>query len=158
MAVCMHKLSISDPISSFRGEHGFLSNFYNAPIVYEGKTYPTSEHLYQALKTLDPEEREKVRLAPDPSKAKKMGKLITVRSDWDEVKQGLMRMIVGEKFTQHPELSQKLIQTGNRPLQETNWWGDTFWGVSSKTGVGQNILGKILEDIRDQIRMNYCDF
>jgi len=135
-----------EKIDQFEGEFRFLSNFFVAPVEFEGKVYPSSEHLYQALKTLDPEEREQVRLAPTPGASKKMGKTITLRPDWDDVKDGIMEEIIRLKFTQNPELAEKLLATGDAELIEGNWWGDVYWGICK--GEGLNKLGLLLQALR----------
>ena len=137
-------------IKEFIGEYHFLSNFYVAPIEYNGKEWQSSEHLYQALKSLDKKEQDLVRQANSPGRAKKLGRKITIRPDWAEVKDDIMKQIVRAKFTQNKDLKEKLIATAPRPLEEGNTWGDTYWGVNLYTGIGLNVLGKILEDLRDE--------
>jgi predicted NAD-dependent protein-ADP-ribosyltransferase YbiA (DUF1768 family) len=106
-------------IDSFRGEHGFLSNFYPAAVSYEGRLYPTTEHAFQAAKSLDPKEREDIRRAGTAGRAKHMGKEVNLRKDWESVKYGIMLDVVRKKF-QHPELRERLLATGNTKLIEGN--------------------------------------
>lgn len=142
---------MQEKISSFEGENRFLSNFYvGAPIAYRGESYATSEHLYQALKTQNPVEREMVRTCSTPGKAKRTGKKVTIRPDWNEVKDSIMRDIIRLKFEQNPAVAEMLIATGNAELIEGNFWGDTEWGVCN--GVGQNKLGKLLQALRSKLR------
>lgn len=136
-------------IAEFEGEYRFLSNFWPASVVYEGKLYPSTEHAYQAAKTHNADIREKIANTPTPDKAKYLGKSLKLRSDWENVKDDVMRELVSQKFTVHPELKQKLIDTGDQELIEGNTWNDTYWGVCR--GKGQNKLGKILMDIRKQL-------
>lgn len=135
-----------DPVTSFDGRYKFLSNFYSAPTYYEGIHYPTSEHAYQAAKTLSYSEREEVRTARWPSAAKRLGRSVTLRPDWKEVKVEIMKEIVLDKFTRNVDLMEKLVATRDAVLVEGNYWGDTFWGMCK--GKGQNWLGKILMEIR----------
>ncbi len=135
-------------IDSFQDEYRFLSNFFLSEVNYKGVIWPSSEHLYQALKTLDLIKREEIRQAT-PGKAKRLGKKVEMRSDWDEVKDQIMSDVVWLKFSQNPELAQKLIETGDAELIEGNWWGDTYWGVCK--GKGQNKLGEILQGIRSRL-------
>jgi ribA/ribD-fused uncharacterized protein len=137
-------------IDKFDGPNRYLSNFGPGQIVHDNKVYETAEHLYQALKTLDPEEHEFVRKSPTPGEAKKRGKKITLREDWDQVKDEIMRMILDLKFSQNPELMEKLLATGDQELIEGNWWGDTYWGVCF--GSGQNKLGLLLQEVRSAER------
>jgi ribA/ribD-fused uncharacterized protein len=139
-------------IDSFREEFAFLSNFFPAPIEdFKGLVWPTSEHAFQAMKTLDPDERERIRQAPTPGKAKRLGRKATLRPDWDDVKVDVMRAILCLKFAQHSELRQKLLDTHPHKLVEGNHWHDTTWGVDSTTGLGENILGELLMLIREEI-------
>ena len=89
----------------------FLSNFYPAKVTYEGIEYATSEHAYQAAKTLDIFQRHNVAAQPTPAAAKKYGKAVSMRSDWDDVKVGIMEEIVYLKFTQNENLMDMLILT-----------------------------------------------
>lgn len=136
-------------ISSFRGDFGFLSNFHEATIYVEGNKYRSVEHAYQAYKTLDPWSRRLIREAKTPAEAKKLGRSVLLRDDWETVKIDLMRSFIRKKF-ENPFLRPLLLATGDAELIEGNTWNDTFWGVCK--GVGQNWLGKILTSERDRIR------
>ena len=127
-------------IRQFQGEYRWLSNFWITPIKYNGKYFPSVEHAYQASKTLDVTEQEKIRCARTPGQAKRLGRFVTLRSDWDEVKLRLMKKLVVIKF-KHPKLRQKLLETGDKMLMEGNHWGDRYWGIDLKTGQGLNHLG-----------------
>lgn len=137
-----------EKINSFRGEYRFLSNFWPAPLWYGNFLWPTSEHAYQAAKTLDLDEQISIHeMAKTPGQAKRLGQRVTKRDDWEEIKLQKMFEIVKEKFWQNPDLMQKLLATGDAELIEGNTWGDTYWGQCN--GVGENHLGKILMEIRD---------
>jgi len=133
--------------SAFRGQYDFLSNFHPAPTSFEGKVYPTSEHAYQAAKTLDSEIRETIRKLRTPGDAKRYARKIPLRSDWEKIKTDVMKRIVRTKFESNPKLMEKLIATKGIDIVENNTWGDTFWGKSG--GKGQNQLGKILAEVRE---------
>lgn len=147
-------------VKGFFGPYRFLSNFHSAPVVFEGIRYPSSENAYQAAKSLDPDVRKmfvdyidpltEKKVDVTPSQSKKMGREINCRSDWDQVKYKIMFEIVMDKFNRNPELAEMLMETGDRYLEETNNWGDTCWGVCN--GVGTNWLGKILMDVRNQLK------
>ncbi len=137
-------------IDCFRGVYGFLSNFYNAPVTWEGLTYLNSEAAFQAAKVLTDEERRQF-MYLDPSRAKRMGRRVNLRSDWEQVKVGIMEEIVRAKFTQNPELGALLVATGDAELIEGNTWNDTCWGVDTRTGKGENNLGKILMKVRAEL-------
>lgn len=141
---------MSEPITSFDGEYRFLSNFFPAPFTFfldgERSEYKTSEHAFQALKTLIPEKRDWVRAASTPEEAKKRGHQVPLRSDWETLKIPLMKALLVQKFRQNPELEGKLLATGDAELVEGNWWGDVFWGICK--GKGKNHLGKLLCEVR----------
>lgn len=134
-------------IVEFRGEYRFLSNFYPAEVELDGKEYPSVEHAFQAAKTLNPLSRARIHVCETAGGAKRLGKTVPLREDWEEVKIDVMTNLVTQKFSRHPELKEKLLATGDRELVEGNWWGDTFWGVCR--GTGENHLGKILMQVRD---------
>lgn len=137
-------------ITKFKGENRFLSNFEPVWVEFEGKEYPSTEHAYQAAKTLVEEEREKIRLKDTAAKAKRAGKTVTMRPDWDKVKLQVMEELIRQKF-QRDDLAEKLLATGDQELVEGNTWGDTFWGVCK--GKGENNLGQILMKVRNDLKV-----
>jgi len=139
-------------IASFSGTNRFLSNFYPSKIKDGDITYESVEHYFQANKTFDMEKRKEVAKCSTPGKAKRKGRNLILRKDWESVKDSVMLCGVILKFTNSPELKDKLIATGSHRLVEGNTWGDTYWGVCN--GVGENMLGKILMLIRYTIKEN----
>lgn len=139
-------------ISNFRGEYAFLSNFYSAPVSYMGQTYANNEAAFQAQKTLSAKEQRQFCIfrMHNPSDAKKLGRNLTLRPDWEKVKIRLMYEICMCKFMQNPELRDKLLATGKCTLIEENNWGDYFWGKVNNCG--ENQLGLILMDVREKLR------
>lgn len=140
-------------ILEFKGEFAFLSNFYSSPFSIAEKRrlpqiWPTVEHFYQAKKAVSLAVQQEIRRAPTPGKAKQMGRRIDLRSDWETVKDSVMFLALVCKFSQNGALLKMLLATGNAPLQEGNVWGDTYWGLDLKSGVGRNKLGKMLMEIR----------
>lgn len=138
-----------DKITSFTGDYRFLSNFWPVNIVVAGHTYSSVEHAYQASKTFHPLERIKIRNATTPGQAKRLGKNVSLRADWESVKVRVMRELLRKKFSQ-PKLKRKLINTGKAELIESNTWGDRFWGVCD--GQGKNMLGLLLMEVREELR------
>jgi ribA/ribD-fused uncharacterized protein len=136
-------------IEWFRDEYEFLSNFYSVEIEYEGVVFPTVEHAFQAAKTLDVDERRKIAAVAAPGSAKRLGRRVRLRSDWEQIKVGLMRDLLRQKFG-NLDLAERLLATGAAELIEGNSWNDTFWGVCG--GRGRNMLGQLLMEIRDEIR------
>lgn len=138
-------------IDHFRGEHAFLSNFYAAPVTYRGVPYPSVEHAYQAAKS-DPPAAHLAGVSA--ANAKKMGRGLRLRPDWEQVKVGVMRDLLRLKFA-IPELRAMLLATGDARLVESNSWGDSFWGVYH--GRGENWLGRLLVEVREEIRAEHSD-
>ena len=135
-------------ITHFTGRYLFLSNYFdNCPVEFGGLIYRNSEAAYQAQKCRNPKDRMKFqRLSPDAAKA--LGKVVDLVPDWDFIKANVMADVVHAKFTQHPELAKRLVDTGNAELIEGNWWHDNFFGncecFACKETQGQNWLGWIL--------------
>ena len=141
-------------INSFRGPHFYLSNFYEVPVAYDGLTYQNSEAAFQAQKCINPKDRAQF-AALSPTEAKKLGRSTSLRSDWEQIKIQVMKDIVEAKFTQNPELAKKLLETEDAYLEEGNDWGDRIWGTVD--GIGANNLGRILMDVRDQLKEKQKD-
>jgi len=131
-------------IKEFQGGYRFLSNFW----WFNGITV---EHLYQAKKCLHFEDTEKILKAETPGDAKRMGRHVEKKPNWEEIKIKIMFQLLEQKFS-NPEMKQKLLATGEEHLQEGNRWGDTYWGVDLKTGKGENHLGQLLMMVRDKIK------
>lgn len=90
-----------------------------------------------------------------PGKAKRAGRNVTLRPDWEDAKLGVMERVLRQKFSQ-PEMSAKLLSTGNAVLIEGNNWGDMFWGCiwnnERKLWVGENHLGVLLMNLREEVK------
>ena len=136
-------------ITAFQGEYRWLSNFWPSQVIFEGQTYPTVEHAYQAAKTLDYDARGFIKSCATPGEAKRASKNLVLRTDWEQVKVGIMESLLKQKFA-WPALRDKLLVTKSEELVEGNTWNDTFWGVCR--GKGQNTLGKLLMAIREELR------
>lgn len=142
-------------ITTFRGDYSFLSNFspFESPMNYDGDIYRSNEHFYQAMKTLDKGSRTSVSLHPKKG-LKQYAKTLELRPDWEDIKYKVMLFGLRYKFSMHnPWHRQNLINTGDDYISEGNWWGDTYWGVDIKTGVGENMLGKLLMQVRGEAIM-----
>ena len=132
-------------VTEFQGEYRFLSNFW-----IDDNDYCV-EYFYQVAKCKNPEEAAKIMIAATPGQAKRAGRRVEIRDDWDNIKLLVMYILVRIKFKNEP-LRSWLLNTGNRELEEGNHWGDKFWGVDLDTGEGENHLGKILMRVRDELR------
>ena len=136
-----------DVITRFRDEYEFLSNFYEVPVTFNGLTYGSSEAAFQAHKSTDLAVH-KMFTALRPHQSKEEGRKIQLREDWEDVKVSIMEEILRAKFTQNPELMEKLLATKQALIVEGNNWKDTFWGFDVNLGYGQNMLGQLLMKIR----------
>lgn len=141
-------------ITEFIGEYHFLSNFHPAPFVWDNIMWKNSEAAYQAAKSADRGVQLRIASLATPGEAKRVGRLIEMRPDWEEIKLGMMYDIVLEKFKQNPDLLKKLLDTGDAQLVEGNNWHDTFWGVCPpESDNGKNHLGRILMKIRKELKV-----
>lgn len=145
-----HPTITDDSILGFYDDYRFLSNFHYCPVKVDSIVYPTSEHAYMALKTLDHKTREFIAKLRTPSEAKQFGKTLTLRSYWDDYRPVAMYRVLRAKFYLNSDLAKKLFDTGDKYLEETNNWNDVYWGVCK--GVGQNMLGKMLMCVRDEMK------
>lgn len=129
-------------------EYGCFSNFAPYPIDLDGRLWPTSEHYFQAQKFLDAGHQEAIRLAKSPMIAARMGRdrKRPLRPDWEAVKVDVMRQALRAKFSQHQDLQQVLLGTGDAQLVE-HTERDSYWG----DGSGKNVLGKLLMEIREEL-------
>ena len=139
-------------IDVFKGRYFFLSNFFSAPVTWEGRTYQNNEAAFQSAKCIKDSQRDKFTQL-DPSRAKRAGRIVLLRQDCEDIKEQVMYEVCFAKFTQNPDLGKKLVETGDAILVEGNDWNDRVWGMVK--GVGQNKLGKILMRIREEIKDNF---
>lgn len=135
-------------IRGFFGEYRWMSNFHLTPIQFEKIVYPATENAYMAAKCKMATQRVIFQTVA-PSEAKAQGRIVVLRDDWEDVKLDIMYQLNLQKFSFNPDLRDRLIATGKRYIEETNWWNDTFWGVCKNTG--ENQLGKILMRVRKEI-------
>jgi ribA/ribD-fused uncharacterized protein len=145
-------------IDSFRSDYRFLSNYYPSVVNYcdevDDRDYPTVEHAYQAAKSEMLEDRIKIASLATPAEAKSEGQLLTLRPAWDKMKLTIMEHLVRQKFYRNEKLAKRLLDTGDEELIEGNNWGDRYWGQCN--GIGENHLGRILMQIREELRVKLC--
>jgi ribA/ribD-fused uncharacterized protein len=124
-------------------------------VVFDGVTYLTVEHAYQAAKTADPAERLAIQYAQTPGQAKRLGRKVTVRPGWwDGGQLVAMERLLRQKFAPGTELAARLLETGDQFLAEGNNWHDQFWGncrCARCKAQGANHLGKLLMKIRAEL-------
>lgn len=137
---------------SAKAEHGCFSNFSAHRVFIDGKSWPTTEHYFQAQKFAGTEHEEAIRLAKSPTVAARMGRSRQrpLRKDWEQVKLDVMRTALRAKFTQHEDLRRILLETGERDLVE-HTERDRFWGDGGD-GSGENMLGLLLMELRAALR------
>lgn len=136
-----------------------FSNFAQFAFELKGKRWPTSEHYYQAMKFEGQPYEEVIRAAPNGSTAAKLGRrkkpivgqtTCTIRADWEQVKESVMRAALRAKFTSHPELRRLLLSTGTARLVE-HTRNDKYW-ADGGDGSGQNRLGALLMELREELK------
>lgn len=151
VAAALPAYELNFPICEFQGTHGFLSNFHPSRILWreDGIVYPTVEHAFQAMKSENLNDRLHISGLATPGEAKRAGRTLQLREDWEDVKRVYMLQLVLEKF-QNPDLAEQLTATGSRLLIEGNTWGDDYWGMVRRGGTweGHNYLGQILMAVR----------
>lgn len=137
-------------IDSFRGKYAFLSNFYmctvSVPVGNETLTFQNAEAAFQAMKDVS---KAKEFCGLGPSEAKRKGRRVNLRTDWESVKDDAMRTVLRCKFMQNPELADMLVATGDAELIEGNTWNDRYWGVCN--GKGKNRLGQLSMELRMEL-------
>jgi len=135
-------------VMGFQGEYRFLSNFYPHEIEFESRYYKSSEAAYQASKSLDKSIKDGFATL-NAREARRTGKRLVIRPDWEDDKLNVMYRILRVKFSKDP-LRSLLLATEDKHLEETNYWHDEFWGVYN--GKGLNHLGRLLMIVRDELR------
>lgn len=135
-------------IRGFFGLYRFLSNFWPCAVEFEGLVYHSSEAAFQASKLAQDADRV-VFTSLNPWEAKRYGRSVSLRDDWEDIKLDVMWRILLVKFSRDP-LRIQLLDTGDAFLEEANHWGDTFWGVCG--GRGENNLGELLMAVRSELR------
>lgn len=132
-------------IDRFDGQYRFLSNFFEAPLLFRGLVFENAEAAFHSQKC---PQRAKQFQGLNASQAKQLGRQVVMRPDWDKVRDQVMYEVVFEKFLQNSKIRERLIATGEAMLVEGNTWNDRYWGVCN--GIGQNKLGKILMRVRSE--------
>ena len=141
-------------IDSFRGKYFWLSNYFLSPVEFEKKWYPSVEHAYQAAKTIDKNIRKKIQRMT-ANEARLFGQTIPLIDNWNFIRIPIMFSLCKQKFMKHKDLQIKLKETENAELIEGNDYNDIFWGICN--GIGENHLGKVLMQVRDDFALYYWD-
>lgn len=144
----------SEPIMGFFGDYRWLSNMVSCEVDLFGNKFKSSEHAYQAMKSTNDIDFVKIKNAKTSRLSKTIANSLPIRSDWDDVKDDYMFITLFSKFTQYP-FSNRLRDTGDRMIVESNTWHDNYWGDCTcddcKNIIGLNKLGRQLMRIRKLI-------
>lgn len=132
-----------------------FSNFHPCPVTYEGILFPSVETAFQAAKTLDMTERKKI-AGMYPGAAKKYGRTLALRPDWEQVKQTVMLDLLKQKFAPGTQNAAILLATGDALIEEGNWWHDNYWGICRcnrcRDKIHENHLGRLLMQLRRELK------
>jgi len=132
--------------------YGCFSNFSKHPITVDGKVYATTEHFYQASKMVSEADHESVRLSDTPKSAKNLAYCLPMKDNWEDIKYKVMVDALIYKATQHQDIKEILMNTGDEILEEASP-KDAIWGTG-KDGKGLNLLGKAWMETRSRLRGN----
>jgi ribA/ribD-fused uncharacterized protein len=145
---------IENTVLFFDDEYDFLSNLFEEEVIHNGIKYPSAEHAFQAMKTSDVNEQSKIIEASSPSKAKLLGRKLTIKDNWEKIQEKEMYEVCLSKFKNNENLKKKLLDTGNLTLVNGNSGGDNYWGMYIDKDImdGDNKLGRILMQVREELK------
>ncbi len=135
------------------GKLGYLASYSSHGFIKDGVYWKTVEHYYQAQKFHDKTVKQLIIEAETPKQASTIGRnrRYKLREDWEQVKNEIMHEAVLEKFLQHPDLAEKLIETGDEEIIEDTK-KENYWGCGPN-GDGLNVYGKILCRVREELKI-----
>lgn len=140
-------------VTSFRGDHGFLSNMYHVTVKTSWGTFKSAEAAFQAAKCKNNVDIKRFETL-DGYAAKREGKRVELCDGWDTISKDVMYQVIHAKFEQNPDIAKKLLATEGM-IVEGNNWNDNRWGaiwVDHETLKGENRLGQILMTVRDEFK------
>lgn len=134
------------------GELGYLANYSNHGFWKNGIYYKTVEHYYQSEKFSNPLVKEKIIHAATPKEASIIGRDRNNKRipRFRKIKNRVMYEGILEKFRQNRAIAYKLIETRTQSIAEATV-DEYYWGIG-KDKSGQNVIGKILEKVREEIK------
>ena len=147
-------------------ENGVFSNWYRSPFTEDDFIYQHVEQYMMAKKAKlfhDAETYTEILKTEAPGKCKGLGRTVTPfeSAKWDAVKYEIVKAGNRAKFRQNPELREALLKTGNSILAEASP-KDLIWGIGLDRAAaaqtdpqnwpGQNLMGKILTELREEFR------
>ena len=132
--------------------YGFMGNFYPSKVFVYGRWFKNVEASYQAQKTCVESEVLAIQQAEKPMQARNLGQKVSLRENWDMIKDRIMYECVLAKFLQHSDLRKQLMETGDEELvEDTKSTNDMYWGCGTD-GTGQNVLGQVLMEVRKELQ------
>ena len=140
-----------EEIAGFTEEYAFLDNRFPAPLTFRGESYLCAEAAFQATKTADLNQRAAF-CSYTGEKAREKGSVLRTTSEWESQKISIMREVLSAKFRQNPALAERLLATGNALLINYSSKRKTFWGMDRYTFAGENMLGKLLTELRETLK------
>lgn len=147
-------------------ENGYLSNWYLSEFTVDGVTFSSMEQYMMYEKAMlfqDQETVAKILQTDNVGEIKALGRAVQHFDDkiWIQEREEIVYRGVLEKFRQNPELAEKLEQTGEDTIAECAV-KDRIWGIGLSMKdenrlcidkwKGQNLLGKVLMRVREDIR------
>lgn len=142
-------------------DFGGLSNMASGyPLQINGVRILTTEALYQACRFphLAEVQREIIgQHSPMTAKMKSKPHRKDSRPDWDEVRYKVMRWCLRVKLAQnYAEFGRLLLATRDRPIVEQSrkddYWGAKLADEAGDTLIGQNVLGRLLMELREKLK------
>lgn len=145
-----------EPIEEFRKDYFFLSNFYPVAVTYKEYEFPTVEHAFQGAKCTLKSDIEKILKCKTPAAAKRLGRRVAIKDNWDSKRVDIMRLLLRDKFCDNnSQLKELLTSTGQRKIIEGNRFHDNYWGqckcARHRNTPGKNMLGELLMEIRNDL-------
>lgn len=137
-------------VAGFMGDYRWLSNFERCDIHYKGLNYKSVESAWQAQRAEDSKVKY-IFTRLESREAKHLGSSLISSDEWEKHKYEYLKEILNYKFHLH-QFKWKLIDTGEMKLINTNHWGDTVLGIDASTGKGENLLGKFIMEIRENLK------
>jgi ribA/ribD-fused uncharacterized protein len=136
--------------------YGVFSNLYRREIDFEGESFATAEHAYQAGKPRKAAVRQWLLAAPSPALLAMAAHGLyswDINTNWATIKFDRMRGVLRAKFGQHADLREILVSTGDVRLVECATVDNAvnrLWGEVN--GKGKNMLGLLLMELRDELQ------
>lgn len=136
--------------SHIQGKFKALANFYPVEIEIDSKKFKSVEHYYQACKATNDKDFNTIANAPDPYICKSLGTSLPNRKDWHDIKYEVMLKGLWAKFSEHKDLQDLLLSTGNGQIHE-HTFNDKYWAFFD--GIGKDMLGIALMETREKLRI-----